>query len=43
MGNILTFEDALKRIEELEADMEAPGFWDDPDKSQKAMKELKCS
>ena len=21
--------------------MEAPGFWDDPDKSQKAMKELK--
>lgn len=21
--------------------MEAPGFWDDPDKSNKAMKELK--
>jgi len=30
-----------KRIEELEADMESPGFWDNPDKSQNAMKELK--
>ena len=26
---------------ELEADMEAPGFWDNPDKSNKEMKELK--
>nr|WP_330387307.1 peptide chain release factor 2 [[Clostridium] polysaccharolyticum] len=29
------------RIEELEKEMEAPGFWDDTDKSQKVMKELK--
>ena len=38
----LDLDNKQKRIEELEADMEAPGFWDDPDKSQKAMKELKC-
>ncbi len=37
----LDLDNKQKRIEELEADMEAPGFWDDPDKSQKAMKELK--
>nr|WP_318686319.1 peptide chain release factor 2 [uncultured Acetatifactor sp.] len=30
-----------KRIEELETEMEAPGFWDDPDRSNKQMKELK--
>lgn len=30
-----------KRIEEIEANMEAPGFWDDADKSQNVMKELK--
>ncbi|MBO5336191.1 MAG: peptide chain release factor 2 [Lachnospiraceae bacterium] len=30
-----------KRIEELEMEMEAPGFWDDPDKSNLKMKELK--
>ena len=32
----LDLDSKKKRIEELEADMEAPGFWDDPDKSQKA-------
>ena len=37
----LDLDSKKKRIEELEADMEAPGFWDDPDKSNKAMKELK--
>ena len=37
----LDLENKQKRIEELEADMEAPGFWDNPDKSQIAMKELK--
>lgn len=37
----LDLENKQKRIEELEADMEAPGFWDNPDKSQMAMKELK--
>ncbi|MCI5620613.1 MAG: peptide chain release factor 2 [Lachnospiraceae bacterium] len=30
-----------KKIEELEREMEAPGFWDDPEVSQKKMKELK--
>ncbi|MBO7333685.1 MAG: peptide chain release factor 2 [Lachnospiraceae bacterium] len=30
-----------KRIEELEMEMEAPGFWDNPDRSNKLMKELK--
>lgn len=37
----LDLENKKKRIEELEADMEAPGFWDNTDKSQLAMKELK--
>ena len=37
----LDLDNKQKRIEELEADMEAPGFWDNPDKSQNAMKELK--
>ena len=37
----LDLDNKQKRIEELEADMEAPGFWDDPEKSQKSMKELK--
>ena len=32
---------AKKRIEELEMEMEAPGFWDDPDSSNRKMKELK--
>ena len=30
-----------KRIEELEREMEAPGFWDNPDSSNRKMKELK--
>ncbi len=34
-------ESKKKRIEELEMEMEAPGFWDDPDYSNKRMKELK--
>ena len=29
------------RIEELERKVEEPGFWDDPEESQKIMKELK--
>ncbi len=34
--------DAKKaRIEELEREMEAPGFWDDPDSSNAKMKDLK--
>ena len=30
-----------KRIEEMEREMEAPGFWDDPERSNQKMKELK--
>nr|WP_275891351.1 peptide chain release factor 2 [Ruminococcus sp. OA3] len=30
-----------KRIQELEMEMEAPGFWDNPEYSQQLMKELK--
>ncbi|MDD6448380.1 MAG: peptide chain release factor 2 [Lachnospiraceae bacterium] len=30
-----------KRIQELEREMEAPNFWDDPQRSQQMMKELK--
>ena len=37
----LDLDNKLKRIEELEMEMEAPGFWDDPDYSNKRMKELK--
>ena len=37
----LDLENKKKRIEELEMEMEAPGFWDDPDYSNKRMKELK--
>ncbi len=37
----LDLDNKSKRIEELEAEMEAPGYWDDPDRSQKGMKELK--
>ena len=40
--NSLDLDNKQKRIEEREADMEAPGFWDDTEKSQKAMKELKA-
>ena len=35
-------ENKILRIEELEKEMEAPNFWDDPDKSQQTMKELKA-
>ena len=37
----LDLDNKQKRIEELERNMEAPGFWDDVEKSQAAMKELK--
>ncbi len=37
----LHLDDNAKRIEELEMEMEAPNFWDNPDKSNKLMKELK--
>ncbi|MGN0480258.1 MAG: peptide chain release factor 2 [Lachnospiraceae bacterium] len=41
IGDSLDLADKAKRIEEIEMNMEAPGFWDDPDKSQQLMKELK--
>lgn len=37
----LDLDSKIKRIEELQMDMEAPGFWDDPDRSNMKMKELK--
>lgn len=37
----LDLDSKKKRIEELEMEMEAPGFWDDPDSSNRKMKELK--
>ncbi|MDO5337934.1 MAG: peptide chain release factor 2 [Eubacteriales bacterium] len=37
----LDLADKERRIEELEREMEAPGFWDDAEGSQKKMKELK--
>ena len=37
----LSLEDKAKKIEELEREMEAPGFWDDPDRANTKMKELK--
>ena len=36
----LDLENKEKRIEELEREMEAPGFWDNAARSQKMMKEL---
>lgn len=37
----LHLEDNDKRIEELQMEMQAPTFWDNPDRSNKLMKELK--
>ena len=37
----LDLDAKAKRIEELQMDMEAPGFWDDPERSNVKMKELK--
>ncbi|MGN0347264.1 MAG: peptide chain release factor 2 [Lachnospiraceae bacterium] len=37
----LDLENKSKRIEELEIEMAAPGFWDDPQRSNKLMKEAK--
>ncbi|MCR4787737.1 MAG: peptide chain release factor 2 [Lachnospiraceae bacterium] len=37
----LDLDSKQKRIEELQMEMEAPGFWDNPDSSNLKMKELK--
>ena len=37
----LELDSKEKRIEELEREMEAPGFWDEPERSNKLMKDLK--
>ncbi|MCR5735969.1 MAG: peptide chain release factor 2 [Lachnospiraceae bacterium] len=37
----LRLDDKKKRVVELEREMEEPGFWDDTEKSQRYMKELK--
>ena len=36
----LSLDDKARRVEELEREMEAPGFWDDAERSQKYTKEL---
>ncbi|MCR5507459.1 MAG: peptide chain release factor 2 [Lachnospiraceae bacterium] len=36
----LSLEDKARRVEELEREMEAPGFWDDAERSQKYTREL---
>ncbi|MSS64682.1 peptide chain release factor 2 [Velocimicrobium porci] len=41
IGDSLDLANKKLRIEELELLMEAPDFWDNPEKSQEAMKELK--
>ena len=37
----LDLENKIQKIEELQMEMEAPGFWDNPDVSNRKMKELK--
>lgn len=37
----LSIDAKIKRIEEMELEMSAPGFWDDPEKSNRIMKESK--
>lgn len=37
----LDLDSKTKKIEELQMEMEAPGFWDNPESSNKKMKELK--
>lgn len=41
LAKSLHLEDNEKRIEELQMEMEAPGFWDNPDKANKLTIELK--
>ncbi len=41
VGESLDLDNKKRRIEELEREMEAPGFWDDPDKANAKMKDLK--
>ena len=41
VGESLHLDINEKRIEELHMEMEAPNFWDDPDKANAHMKELK--
>lgn len=41
LSGSLALETKMERIEQLELDMEAPGFWDKIEESQKVMKEVK--
>lgn len=41
LSGSLALEVKKERIEQLELDMEAPGFWDNVEESQKVMKEVK--
>lgn len=41
LGASLDIENKLQQIDEMERTMEEPGFWDDPQKSQKTVKDVK--
>ena len=41
LSGSLALEAKKERIDQLELNMEEPGFWDAPEESQKIMKELK--
>ncbi|MCR4897317.1 MAG: peptide chain release factor 2 [Lachnospiraceae bacterium] len=41
VGESLDLDNKKRRLEELEREMEAPGFWDDPDRANAKMKDLK--
>ncbi|MCR4924018.1 MAG: peptide chain release factor 2 [Lachnospiraceae bacterium] len=43
ISSSLRLEDKEKRVVELEREMEEPNFWDDSERSQKYMKELKSA
>ena len=41
LGASLDLENKMQQIDEMERTMEEPGFWDDPKKSQKIVREVK--
>ena len=41
LSGSLGLEEKKERIEQLELDMEAPGFWEDLEESQKVVREVK--
>ena len=43
LADSLNLEGLRNELERLHAMQEAPGFWDDPDKSQKIVKQVKVT